>query len=132
MVFTDIFYDIYLFCIMCVLVIMVGYGDHDYIGVDEEVVFRARDMCAPARALESVQLLKSLKLPLTAFRGEVGEFQYFSENFLKFFRMGNLSNLEATSLLQGYMEGYALTVLKRYMSDVPSAEWRVDRALDRI
>ena len=83
-------------------------------------------MRAHSRGLESVQLLKSLKLPLTAFRGgEVGEFQYFSENFLKFFRMGNLSNLEATNLLQGYMECYALTVLKRYMTEVLSVGWRV-------
>ena len=30
------------------------------------------------------------------------------------------------------MEGYAPTVLKRYMTKVPSAEWPVDRAPDRI
>ena len=109
---------------------MAGCGDHDYIGVDEEVAFRAREMHVPARGAE---LLKLLKLPVTAFGGrEVGEFHYFRENFLKFVRMGNLSNLEATSLLQGYVEGYALTVLKRYMAEVPSAEWRVDRALNRI
>ena len=40
--------------------------------------------------------------------------------------MGNLSNSEATNLLQGYMECYALAVLKRYMTKVPSVGWRVD------
>ena len=68
--FTAICYNIYLFCIA-----FFSFRFHDYIGVEEEVAFRTRNMRAPARGLESVQLLKLLKLPLTAFRGrELGEF----------------------------------------------------------
>ena len=29
------------------------------------------------------------------------------------------------------MAAYALTILKRYMTEVPSVGWRVDRVLDR-
>lgn len=87
-------------------------------------MFRAYEPSqAPPR--ESSKLL-SLSIPPHRAR-DVGEFHFFRENSLKHVRMGNLS--EAINLLQGYVEGYALTVLKRYMAEVASGEWRATNAL---
>ena len=106
--------------------------DNEHVGAGEENMFQDQNM-HQAPVGESPNLLKLLSLPISLLSGkDPNDFHYFRESYLKYVRIGNLSNAEATSLLQHYVQGYAYTVLKRYMAVIPREDWQVTTALDVV